>query len=222
MDWRIVSIGTLASNPLWNESGTPRTGHATTTIVKSGDTFMLIDPSLPAQMLHAKLSERWGIGLDSITHVFLTSFDPDRRRTLNELGHATWFMHEPEIDSALHAISDELYRAEGDTSLSALLEQHRDLLSTFDVPDDNVIPGVDLFPLPGYTPGSCGLLLPTPKRTVLICGDTVATSEHLAQASVLSNCANIEMAQESFKECVEIADVLVPGRDNVVLNPLRS
>ena len=66
MDWRIVSIGTLASNPLWNESGTPRTGHATTTIVKSGDAFMLIDPSLPAQMLHAKLSERWGIGLDSI------------------------------------------------------------------------------------------------------------------------------------------------------------
>ena len=222
MDWRILSIGTLACNPLWNESGAPRTGHATTTIIKSGDVFLLVDPSLPAQMLNAKLSERWGITLSSITHVFLTSFDPDRRRALDGLRHATWFMHEPEIESALLAIGEELQRAEGDASLSLLLEQHRDLLTAFEVPDDKVVAGVDLFPLPGYTPGSCGLILPTPKRTILLCGDTIATSEHLAQASVLSNCANIELAQESFKECVEIADVLIPGRDNVILNPARS
>jgi glyoxylase-like metal-dependent hydrolase (beta-lactamase superfamily II) len=222
MDWRIVSIGTLAANPLWNESGAVRTGHTTTTIIKSGDAIMLVDPSLPGQMLNARLSERWGIDLSAITHVFLTSYDPDRRRTLGDLHHATWFMHEPEIQAAVIALSDELERAEGDTDLTLLLEQHRDLLANFEVPQDNVLPEVDLFPLPGFTPGSCGLLLPTPKRTILLCGDTIATSEHLAKASVLSTCADIEMAQESFKECVEIADVLVPGRDNVVLNPVRS
>ena len=222
MDWRIVSIGTLASNPLWNERGAPRTGHATTTIIKSGNDILLVDPSLPGQILNARLYERWGIDLSAITHVFLTSFDPDRRRTLGDLSHATWFMHEPEIQAAILALSDELERAEGDTALTLILEQHRDLLANFEVPQDTVLLGVDLFPLHGYTPGSCGLLLPTPKRTILICGDTVATSEHLAQASVLSNCSDIEMAQESFKECVEIADVLVPGRDNVVINPIRS
>lgn len=222
MDWRIVSIGTLASNPLWNEVGAPRTGHATTTVIKSGDAIMLVDPSLPGQMLNARLYERWGIDLSAVTHVFLTSFDPDRRRTLGDLGHATWFMHEPEIQAAVLALRDELERAEGDTDLTLLLEQHRNLLGNFDVPQDTVLPGVDLFPLHGYTPGSCGLLLPTQTRTILLCGDTVATSEHLAQASVLSNCADIEMAQESFKECIEIADVIVPGRDNVVLNPVRS
>lgn len=222
MDWRIVSIGTLAANPLWRESGAPRTGHATTTVIKSGDAIMLVDPSLPGQMLNARLNERWGIDLSVVTHVFLTSYDPDRRRSLGDLSHATWFMHEPEIQAAVIALSDELERAEGDTDLTLLLEQHRELLANFEVPQDNVFPGVDLFPLPGFTPGSCGLLLPTPKRTILLCGDTVATSENLAQASVLSNCADIEMAQESFKECVEIADVLVPGRDNVVLNPIRS
>ena len=222
MDWRIVSIGTLASNPLWNETGVPRTGHATTTVIKSDNATLLVDPSLPAKMMNARLQERWGFGLDAVTHIFLTSFDPDRRRALDGLGHVTWLMHEPEIQSAALAISDELQRAEGDSALTLILEQHKDLLRKFDVAPDRVLSGVDLFPLPGYTMGSCGLLLPTPKRTILICGDTVATSEHLVQGSVLANCVNIEMAQESLKECVEIADVIVPGRDNVVLNPIRS
>jgi glyoxylase-like metal-dependent hydrolase (beta-lactamase superfamily II) len=222
MDWRIVSIGTLSSHPLWSERGEVRTGHATTTAIKSGNAMLLVDPSLPPLMLDARLHERWGIKLSSITHVFLTSFDPDRRRTLEALGHATWFMHEPEIQSARIAIDDELYRAEDDQEVTDILEYHRELLMKFDVPDDHMLPDVDLFPIPGYTPGSCGLLLPTPRQTILICGDTIATREHLEKGSVLSTCTNPETAMESFKECIELADIIVPGRDNVLLNPIRS
>lgn len=221
MDWRIASIGTLASNPLWNERGTPRTGHATTTVIKSGDAVLLVDPSLPPQMLNARLQERWGLTLPEVTHVFLTSFDSDRRRTLNGLRHAVWYMHEPEIQAASEAMSDELERAEGDDEVTQLLEEHRGLLLSFEVPKDNMMGGVDLFPLPGFTLGSCGLLLPTTRQTVLICGDTIATSEHLQQGNVLSNAQNIELCQDSFKECLEIADILVLGRDNVMLNPTR-
>ena len=222
MDWRIASIGTLASNPLWNERGAPRTGHATTTVIKSGDAVLLVDPSLPTQMLDARLLERWGFGLSKVTHVFLTSFDSDRRRTLVGLQHAKWCMHEPEIQSATEAINDELHRANDDDELVLLLESHRELLLSFEVSDDHFLPQVDLFPLPGFTPGSCGLLLSTPSRTILICGDTVATREHLEQGSVLSNATNIELAQESFRECIEIADIIIPGRGNVLLNPVRS
>lgn len=222
MDWRIISIGTLPSHPLWNERGESRTGHATTTAIKSGNAVMLVDPSLPPVVLNARLQERWGIDISAITHIFLTSFDPDRRRALQGFEHATWFMHEPEVQAASYAIGEEIQRAEGDTEVTLILEQHLNLLSSFEVPDDQVLPNVDLFPLPGFTPGSCGLLLPTAKRTILITGDTIATSEHLDQGSVLANCAEIETAQESFKECVEIADIIIPGRDNVVLNPVRS
>ena len=222
MDWRIVSIGTLPTHPLWSECGETRTGHATTTIIKSDGATLLVDPSLPAVMLDARLHERWGIKLASITHVFLTSFDPDRRRSLEGLSHATWFMHDPEIQSAREAIDDELHRADGDQEVTEILEHHRDLLVNFKVPDDHLFQSVDLFPLPGYTPGSCGLLLPTASKTILICGDTVATHEHLEKGSVLSNCSCAETAMESFKECIEIADIIVPGRDNVLLNPIRS
>lgn len=222
MEWRIASIGTLAFNSLWNERSILRTGHATTTVIKSGEAILLVDPSLPAQIVDARLQERWGFGLSKITHVFLTGFDPDRRRTLDGLQHATWYMHEPEITYAAESITDELHRAEGDTELTQLLESHKELLSSFEFAQDCLLPGVDLFPLPGFTPGSCGLLLPTSSRTILICGDTVATSEHCAKGSVLSNAINIEQTQESFIECVEIADILVPGRGNVILNPTRS
>jgi hypothetical protein len=60
-----------------------------------------------------------------------------------------------------------------------------------------------------------------PTRTTLITGDAVATGDHLEKGQVLPGCFNREQAMESFKEAVEIADVIVPGRDNIVLNPVR-
>ena len=84
-----------------------------------------------------------------------------------------------------------------------------------------MVDGVDLFPMPGVTPGLCGLLLPLPKVTILVCGDAVATLEHLEQGAVLPHVADLEKATESFREAVEIADMLVLGRDNIVPNPVR-
>ena len=243
MDVRVISIGTLANNPLWNERGTPgtpgtpgttgttgttgnprkpRVGHATTTAIKTGNAILLVDPSLPPELMDARLGERWGLRLADITDVFLTSFDPDRRRTLHGVEHANWLMHEPEIQSASEAIQDEIRRAENDPAVVNILEEHLGLLANFTSPGDHPFPSVDLFPIPGFTPGSCGLLLPLPKQTVLIAGDTVATVEHLQKGSVLQNCANIEVAKESFMECVEIADIIIPGRDNIILNAARS
>ena len=222
MDWRIASIGTLSCHPLWNERGDHRVGHATTTVIKTGGEIILVDPSLPPTLMEARLQERWGLKLSDITQVFLTSFDPDRRRTLSGVEHANWIMHEPEIQSAAAAIQDEIRRAENDPSVVNILKEHLGLLGNFASPDDNPFPLVDLFPIPGFTPGSCGLLLPLPNKTVLVTGDTVATSEHLEQGSVLQNCANIELTKESLVECIEIADIIIPGRDNAVLNPTRS
>jgi glyoxylase-like metal-dependent hydrolase (beta-lactamase superfamily II) len=86
---------------------------------------------------------------------------------------------------------------------------------------DTLAMGVDLFPLYGVTQGSCGLLLPQPSATVLVAGDAVASYEHLAEGKVLSPVFSLEQAQESFKEVIEIADLIVCGRDNVVQNPMR-
>jgi glyoxylase-like metal-dependent hydrolase (beta-lactamase superfamily II) len=81
---------------------------------------------------------------------------------------------------------------------------------------------VDLFPLPGVTPGACGLLLSLPRTTVLVCGDAVATIEHLEQGKVLPSCYDTEQARASFAEALQIADLLILGRDNIAPSPLRG
>lgn len=225
MEYRVISIGTLAAHPLWGEEHTDvRTGHATTTLVVTESARILVDPSLPPAALLARLGERTRVKPDDITHVFLTSADALHRRALAVFDDAAWLVHEPELDAARAAARtqhDDAKRG-GDDELAALLQNDLDTLRRCRPAPDRIIQGVDLFPLPGVTPGTCGLLLSLPRATVLICGDAVATSEHLEQGKVLPTCIDVEQARESFAEAVQIADLLIPGRDNIALNPLRQ
>jgi glyoxylase-like metal-dependent hydrolase (beta-lactamase superfamily II) len=221
--YRVISIGTLAAHPLWNERSDVRTGHATTTLVTSGNANIIVDPSLPAPALVARLGERSPIKIEDITHVFMTNLEPERRRGLPAFAGATWLAHEPEIEAASAALNARLDEAEstGDDELTRFFESQIELLRRIEPAPDSIALGVDLFPLPGPTPGNCGLLLALAGSTVVICGDTVATVEHLEQGKVLPGCVDFEQAQESFREAVEIADVLILGRGEAVLNPLR-
>lgn len=222
-DLRVLSIGTLAAHPLWDEKADVRTGHATTTLISVGGAHVLVDPSLPGRIVEARLGERSNVRVEDITHVFLTTFSIEHYRGLSHFPDAEWLIHAPEREAADAALEQHLERARDgdDDELAASIGNHIDLLRRCHDASDNVVPGVDLFPLPGFTPGTCGLLLPLPTRTVLICGDAVATVEHLNQGKVLPTCADIEQAQESFREAIDIADEMVLGRDNVVYNPLK-
>jgi len=221
--YRVISMGTLAAHPLWNERGEVRTAHATTTLVSAGDVHVLVDPSLPARALAARMSERSPVRPEEITHVFLTTFQRERRRALEAFEEATWLLHEPERRAAGESLQDQHDEARdhGDAELLGLIDHERRILDRCADAPDSIAEGVDLFPLPGVTPGCCGLLLAQPSSTVLICGDAIATAEHLEQGMVLPRCVDHEAAMQSFREAVEIADVLVLGRDNAVPNPLR-
>ncbi|MDX2018038.1 MAG: MBL fold metallo-hydrolase [Planctomycetota bacterium] len=227
-DVRVISIGALASNPLWNERGAVRTGHATTTLIRAGGASILVDPGLPEQAIAARLRERTGRGPESITHVFLTSFAPETTRGLDVFEDAEWLIHGPEreglgafLATRLRDLIKSGIDSEEDRTLKERLEADVARLRKCKAAEDTIAPGVDLFPLPGVTPGLCGLLVEHPGRTILITGDAVATQEHLEQGKVLPGAADVKLAQESFAEAVEIADVMVLGRDNLVLNPAR-
>ncbi len=221
--YRIISIGTLDAHPLWDERVEVRTGHATTTLVTAGEAQILVNPTLPVPALVARMCERTSVKPRQITHVFLTSVARDGRRALEAFSGADWLISEPERAVAASALESGLHDAQeaSETDLADHYEQELGLLGRCQTAPDQLAPGVDLFPLPGVTPGTCGLLLPLPRTTVLICGDAVATIEHLEQGKVLPHCHDIERAQESFTEAVEIADLLILGRDNIAPNPLR-
>jgi len=223
MDYRIISIGALARHELWTKAApAPIHEHATTTLVRSGDRVILVDPSLPPAMLLPRLCERAGLGPADITDVFLTSFHPAHRMGLKAFPNANWWISERERETVGQTLVERFTREAEDAELQNMLRDDIALLKKIKNAPDKLAPKVDLFPLYGYSPGTCGLLLTFPRQTVLIAGDAVATSEHLENGRMLRGAVDVTGAQESFQEAVEIADILVPGHDNVILNPMRK
>ena len=222
---KVISIGALAANAMWGEKSAARTGHATTTLVIAGKAKILIDPGLPGAAITARLAERANLGPEAITHVFLTSFHPDTRRGLAAFSKAQWLMSEMEREALgvplASRLRDEMGRENADEELIAMLKADVELLARFQPAPDSLAEGVDLFPMPGVTPGMCAVLVPDQKHTTLITGDAIPTLEHMERGVMTTGAIDIRAAQESFKEAVEIADLMVLGRDNMVANPTK-
>jgi len=236
MDIRILSIGTLSANPLWNEQTPIRTGHSTTTLIQTNDpkspAKIIVDPGLPPQMVQARLAERANLTPDQITHVFLTSFNPENRRALELFENAQWLISPTERESVGIPLAQSLAQLaqskqaaqesgqelpEDEQLLLDHLTKDIQLLQRIQPAADTITTSVDLFPLPGVSPGTCGLLISEPTTTTLICGDAIPTIEHLKAGQVLKG-ADRKSAQTSFQEALEIADTLILGRDNITQN----
>lgn len=224
MELIIVSIGALSKNPLWNERVPVRSSHATTSLLRQGPDSpvnILVDPSLPGEILDARLQERAGIRADQVTHVFLTNWRPVHRRGIERFAKAQWLMHEVEIQAA----GEVLDRAEEQASHQnapeheALLQKERALLEKIQPAPDELAEGVQLYPLFGYTPGQCGLIVTTPTLTTLVAGDAVPTAGHFAAGQVFPDCWDLQKAKDSLLELYEVADLIVPGHDNLFVAP---
>ena len=56
-------------------------------------------------------------------------------------------------------------------------------------------------------------------QSTIIAGDAVATAEHFAAGQVFPDCWDINQAKESLMEMYEIADLIIPGHDNIFQVP---
>lgn len=224
MEVIVISIGTLSKNPFWNEKTPVRTSHATTSLIIAGDRKLLIDPSLPAELLDGRLYERTGQRLPAITDVFLTNWRPIHRRSLPALAHAKWWIHETERDAAERTLDAARQRLDRTPAADAadLLDQESALLKKTAVAPDEILDNVSLFPLHGYTPGQCGLLCSLPTQTLIIAGDAVPTAAHFAAGQIFQESYDLAQAKESLAEMYEIADLIIPGHDNLFVNPRAS
>ena len=220
MDFRIISIGALSVHELWQQQGESRTPHATTTLIRSENRRILVDPALPGQVLAARLAERAGLAPEDVSDVFLTNFRPAHRRGLAAFPNARWLISEAEREGMGQLLVTR-FQEEQEEEAKEHLRGEIALLQRFEPAPDKLAAHVDLFPVPGFTPGTCGLLLSQPGSTVLVAGDAVPTVEHLEQGRVLRGAYDVKQAQESLLEAIEIADAIVCGHDNLVLNPVR-
>ena len=227
MQISIISIGALSAHPLRGEKAPVRAGHATTTLIRAGKKLILVDPGLPATAIAARLEERASLKPSDITHIFLTSFNPEMRRGILAFENAIWWISETEREHIGSALIARLHEAaeEQDEALKKALELDVAILQRCTLAPDHIADDhgerVDLFPLPGVTPGLCGLLAVQSRFSTLICGDAIPTIEHLNEGKVLGVVHDVDQARESFAEAVEIADLFIPGRDNLIVNPTK-
>jgi glyoxylase-like metal-dependent hydrolase (beta-lactamase superfamily II) len=230
MELIVVSIGALSKNPLWNERVPTRSSHATTCLIRTTASeedatpvLMLVDPSLPGEVLDARLYERAGVRAGDVTHVFLTNWRPVHRRGLEAFGGAKWLMHSAEIDAAMAALenaeSNLGRQGQSEGEVAQMVAKEKALLARVSPAEDQVAADVDLYPLPGYTPGQCGLLIAEPTRTTVIAGDAVPTAGHFVAGQVFPDCFDLAKAKESLLDLYELADVIVPGHDNLFVAP---
>jgi glyoxylase-like metal-dependent hydrolase (beta-lactamase superfamily II) len=199
----VISIGTLSRNRLWGEAQAVRTAHSTTSLIRAGKRTILVDPGLP----------------DQVDIVFLTNFRQAHRAGLQLFATAKILIHENEQQFAAEQMQALIDQAPPDDIDRRLLERDLDLVQSLSPAEDKLAPGVDLYPLFGYTPGTCGLLVSAPVLTTLIAGDAVPTLDHFLAGQVLPDSHDIAAAQESLREVYEIADLIVPGHDNLFPNP---
>src|SRR5688500_4643177 len=215
----IISIGTLSRNRLWNEPEARRTPHATTSLIRGGARHILVDPGLPPPALAARLFERTGLSPDRIDTVFLTNFRPAHRAGLPLFTKAKVLVHENEQQAVHQHLTRLIDQAPAEDIDRRQLQDELRLLESTSPAEDRLATGIDLFPLFGYTPGQSGLLLSAPTSTILVAGDAVPTQDHFLVGQVLPDAYDIKAAHEAMREVYEIADLIVPGHDNVFVNP---
>lgn len=220
VEYRIISIGALGRNRLWGEGAQMRTAHATTTLVTDEDRLILVDPSLPGQILAARFAERTGKDISEVTDVFCTTLRPVHRRGIEALGHAKWWAGEQELESYgthLEGLRDSAQRMSPEDEAS--VEADMKVLRRFSPAPEKFTRQVQLYPLYGPSVGSMGLLLTPAASTVVIAGDAAVTAEHVLRGQVWQGCVDIETATESLRDMLELAAVIIPGHDNVMNCP---
>ncbi len=222
VDYRVISIGTLAKNRLWNEGAPVRTSHATTTLVVEEGRTILVDPSLPARALAAVFHERTGKRLEDVTDVFCTTLRPVHRRSISALPDAAWWVHADELEwyrTRLEEAGDVADRLGGDEAGD--LEAERRLLNAFRAAPEQFGSQTTVYPLAGASPGSAGLLLTPPTMSIVVAGDAAVTADHVREGQIWEGCADVDAARRTMADFLELADVIVPGHDNVLFAPGR-
>ncbi len=209
----MINIGTLSRNKYWQEERAVRPPVATTSMVRS-DKVVLVDPSLPGELMVRRLHERSGLRPDQIDMVFLTSFNPTHRRGIEAFNDATWLIGEREREVVARHLNGLLEQGEGVPA--DIVEAELALLGRMDPAPDEICRAVHLFPMPGVTPGLCGLLV-AGLHTVVIAGDAVLTRDHLANGDIGDEVADREQATESLRDLLEVADIIVCGHDNLIV-----
>ena len=200
--WTLLNIGQFSRNRYWGESDEKsyRGAICTTTVLSHDGKHMIIDPGFDAKQMPGIINARTGLSAEDISTVYITH------------SHADHFMGlEIFVNADIYSAPD-CYE-EINSQLAEKSEMAKKVLPAPESP----FPGVKLLPLPGHTPGLCGLLFDAAEGRVVVAGDSVMTRDFFRDARGYFNSLDFEQSTQTIKKLYDIADVIVPGHDNYFL-----
>jgi len=197
----VLAIGNLAKSKYWNETSPVRREYSTATLVRAEKLVLVVDPGWPAEVLDSAIHYRAGLAAEDVTHVFLTHFDAAHSQGIGLFEKAQWSTYDEEIRYADAELPQDA--------------PARAILARLQAAPEKFARGVDLFPTFGHTPGHASLLVYTSMETTIVAGDAILTRDHFESGDLGDAPWDLEKAKVSFEDVLEIADLIVPGHDNI-------
>lgn len=208
LSYDVIVVGHLKWNPYFNEKednpprGDPST--CTSTLIcgldDQGKAYrLLVDVTLrqSAEDYYFDLNRRTGLLPNDITHCFITHAHFDHQIGINYFPRAIWMAAMP--------VAEELKES-----------KHIDGKKVIGV-EREFLPGVYAFPLPGHTAGLHGIAFECDKLRIVVAGDGVMTKNHLIHNTSMFESDSAQAA-ETLRQLKDMADLIIPGHDNVIIN----
>ena len=201
----ILTLGCFSRNHYWGEEDAKsyRRALCTSTLIETPQgARILVDPAVSGAALAQVLDERCGLRPEAVDYVYVTHRHGDHYVGMADLPRAVWL--------AAPGDAGEIRRA---------LPQHADRI--FDAGAE-IVPGVQVLPLPGHTPGLAGLLFASEDGMVAVAGDSVMTRDFFKDRRGYYNSADFAASARSIDLLMEKADIVVPGHGNYFLTHRRA
>jgi glyoxylase-like metal-dependent hydrolase (beta-lactamase superfamily II) len=197
----IVNVGCLSMNRFWGEKERVRTATATCTLVASGGTRLLVDPSPHPPELEKLLFDRVGLKPAQIDAVFLTHHHGDHRYGLELFGRAR-----------------KLMAAAGLAEWREGSPQDAPLIAGFEPAEGRLPQGLALMPTPGHTTAHHSLALTSPWGPLIVAGDAVMTAEFFEAEEGYHNSVDPAAATVTIRRIKNRASLVIPGHGNLIVN----
>ena len=201
----ILTLGCFSRNRYWGEEDAKsyRRALCTSTLIETPQgARILVDPAVSGAALAQVLDERCGLRPEAVDYVYVTHRHGDHYAGMADLPRAVWL--------AAPGDAGEIRRA---------LPQHAKRIFAAGA---EIVPGGQVLPLPGHTPGLAGLLFASEDGMVAVAGDSVMTRDFFKDRRGYYNSADFAASARSIDLLMEKADIVVPGHGNYFLTPRRA
>lgn len=156
--------------------------------------------------------KRHGIDPAAVSHVIATHLHADHYDCFDAFPNANFVVNRREYEETSRGASDE--RSHVAKDVRAALAKRPDALQL--VEDDQIVPGVRVFPLGCHSTGSQGVLVQTHMGPVVLTGDVVYKYENIEKDRP-ARSPDESACRQAMAKIRSLADIILPGHDPLTL-----